>query len=117
MKQNKKILLGMIFLILFMPSIISAVECSGQNCGANMSLNVSNGTIITPVPPSFLTGQTIYNVFASSGAGLSLFMRFIAQALPYLLIGLAIVVMVIFIIISIIKLINLFKGEGVKGGE
>jgi hypothetical protein len=104
MKQNKKIklikkfaLIGSLLLLSLLP-LVFAEECSGQSCPTNMSINVINITEIPVTPRGFsLTGQAIYDIMNSGGAGLGSFLVFLGTALPLLLFGLMIVAMIIVI--------------------
>jgi hypothetical protein len=108
MKINTNKILGMIALILLLTSFTTAIECVGQGCGANFSLNVTNGTIITPTQPSIL-GATIYDLLVSSGAGISSFIDFMKVALPILFVLLALIMIIFAIVYSVFKAIGLWK--------
>ena len=108
MKTNIKIILGMI-LILSMFPLTTAVECVGESCPVNMSLTVD---FPPSVSQSVLTGQFIYGIMESSGAGLGTFMTYVGQAIPLLLIGLAFVGIFIIIGIEIAKAIQFQNGRG-----
>lgn len=111
MKTNIKIILGMILLFSIFWSIlplITAVECIGQGCAMNMSLNVVNVSAI-PLPRFSLTGQAIYSVLESAGAGIGSFLLMMGQSLPYLLIGLMMIAIIVAIAYSIFKSLDLWK--------
>jgi hypothetical protein len=109
----KKIIFISIFILAyafaFLITLATAVECIGQNCPTNISLNVTSPIIIiTPIGFS-ATGQAIYEVLASSGAGLGSFLQILGIALPMLLIGLAFVVIIIAIGYALVQLFKLWK--------
>jgi hypothetical protein len=80
----------------------------GSNSGNNISISgnstfqIYTTAIITPLPDQ-TTGGIIYEVLATSGAGIGIFFQILANALPLLLFGLAIVGIIVIIGHSIIK--------------
>jgi len=110
MKINTKIMLGIFALILSMLSFTIAGECVGQGCNANFSLNVTNYTQITPILPRYsVTGQAIYDVLTSSGAGLGTFFTFLGQSFPILIIILVLIALLVAVVYTILKSVHLWK--------
>lgn len=72
-----------------------------DNAGNFNSTNILF-TVNTPPPPAYLS-NSIYQIISSSGAGLGMFIIFIAKALPLLLIGLAFVGILVVIGMAIKK--------------
>jgi hypothetical protein len=109
--KNKKIktiaeLFFLIVLMTIMP-FVSAEVCSGQNCNMNVSLNVTASP--TPLSKFTITGQAIYDVLDSSGAGLGTFFVFMGQSLPILFFGIIIVAIIIAVAYAVFKSIKLWR--------
>jgi multidrug transporter EmrE-like cation transporter len=107
MKTNIRIILGMILLFSIFP-LTTAVECIGQGCSTNMSINVVNVTAI-PTPRFSILGATIYSLLDSSGAGLGTFFQFLGASIPILLIGIMMVALIVAIAYAIFEGIGLWK--------
>lgn len=107
MKTIIKIILGMILLLSIFP-LTTAIECVGQGCSTNMSINVVSFNV-TSIPRFSILGQTIYSLLDSSGAGIGIFFQFIGASIPILLIGIMMVALLVAIAYSIFKGINLWK--------
>lgn len=113
---NIKIILGMILLFSIIGSnilgsilpLITAVECIGQGCNMNVSLNVTE-IPVTPLPRFSILGQTIYSLLDSSGAGLGTFFQFLGQSIPILLLGIMAVALIVAIAYAIFKALTLWK--------
>lgn len=104
------LIVSMIFLLETI-SLIFADECIGGNCGTNMSLNVTNATIPPPVIVSTITetGQIIYGILQSSGAGIGMFMQFLSGGLVTLFLMIALIFILVAIVYAIFKGVGLWK--------
>lgn len=89
---------------------INQLDVYSYDLAQNVAISSITFTVNTPVPPPTYQSNVIYMVMNSSGAGLGIFIQFLGQALPLLLIGLALVGIIIAVAWSI-------KGVLVKAGN
>ena len=110
-KNISKRLWGMLIacLIVIVTSFVSAEECIGQGCSMNFSLNVTPASNITISPIFSETGQAMYDLLVSSGAGIGTFFQFIGISLPLFLFLLVLITIIVAIVYSISKSIKLWK--------
>jgi hypothetical protein len=82
--------------------VIGSNSANNISTSGNSTFQIYTTAIIVPIPPQ-MTGGIIYEVLATSGAGIGIFFQILANALPLLLFGLAIVGIIVIIGHSIIK--------------
>lgn len=70
---------------------------------------ISSNIIIIPVTPITTSGQDIYNILVSSGAGLGIVFSLLGIALPILLFGLMMVALIVAVAYAIFHSIKLWK--------
>jgi hypothetical protein len=91
----------------------SEMENLYSNITWHSTTNETNITIppITPPVTPTITGNSIYTILASTGAGIGIFFQMIAIALPVLIIGIAMAVIIGSVGYSIAYILKSMKGE------
>lgn len=99
----KAIAIALLLTCLMVNVFVYAEECIGEQCSANMTINITDGEEEPPLEEPAYLSSPIYQTLQSAGTGFAIFMSDAGSGLGVFVVGIILVVIVGMIVFALVK--------------